>query len=161
MTKSRNILIKNPIERFWKFVSIPDDKSQCWEWIGRKNYKGYGVMKINNHSIQSHRFSYELHIGKIPNGLIICHTCDNPACVNPKHLWAGTIADNNRDRDIKGRKALGEQNGKSKLTEKDVREILHMFSLGYSCAEIARKFNHPHSTIYAVKIGRSWKWLSK
>jgi hypothetical protein len=158
MTKSKGILIKDPIKRFWKFV---DKRStdECWEWTGRKSYKGYGRMKIACKHIQAHRFSYELFIGKIPKGICVCHTCDNPPCVNPNHLFLGTNLDNVHDRDRKGRKALGENNGKSKLKLEEVINIKAYLLLGYSVASIARMFGFPHSTINAIKLGRSWKWV--
>jgi hypothetical protein len=160
MTKSTGKIIKDPIERFWHNVSELPLIDGCWEWIGRKSYKGYGRMKINDKHIQAHRFSYELHKGNIPDGLCVCHHCDNPACVNPNHLFLGTNADNNRDRDLKGRKALGERNGKSKLTEKDVLTIKSMLGEGISASEIARRLNASGSSVSAIKYGRSWKWLS-
>jgi HNH endonuclease len=158
MTKSKGILIKDPIKRFWTFTQAYNS-DDCWVWIGRKSYKGYGVMKINNHSVSAHRFSYELHRGKIPNGMLVCHHCDNPACVNPSHLFLGTIQDNNLDRDKKGRKALGEDNGKSKLTEYDVREIKKLISLNISDSEISRRFNCWHTTIRAIRINKTWSQI--
>jgi hypothetical protein len=160
MTESTGKIIRDPIKRFWHFVSKPLAEDGCWEWIGRKNYKGYGQMKIKDRGILAHRFSYELHIGKIPDGLCVCHHCDNRACVNPNHFFLGTNADNTRDRDQKGRKALGEHNGKSKLTERDVIKIKNMLPGGMSASEIARQFNSASNTIFAIKVGRSWKWLS-
>lgn len=157
MTKSKNILIKNPLERFWKNIKFSDSNIECWEWVGRKSYKKYGIMKINSRNVQAHRFSYELHSGKeVPENMLVCHTCDNPSCVNPNHLFLGTIADNNADRDKKGRKALGEKCGKSKLLEEDIRCIRQMFSLGYSDSEISKYFSVWHTTIRAIRIGRCW-----
>jgi hypothetical protein len=159
MTKSKGIIIKDPRERFLKNIIVSNDSDGCWMWLGRKNYKGYGRMKINNRHVQAHRFSYEIYIGEIQDGLCVCHKCDNPACVNPNHLFLGTIQENNLDRDKKGRKALGENNGKSKLTLNDVIEIKRLLDSGFSVAEVSRRFNSKHSTINAVKIGRSWTWV--
>jgi len=159
MTKSKGIIIKDPIERFWKNVSITSKNSNkgCWEWVGRKSYKGYGIMKIKSKSVQAHRFSYELsNQSKIPEGLLVCHHCDNPTCVNPHHLFLGTIPENNLDRDRKGRKALGERNGKSKLTEDDVKKIKNLIKLGISDSEVARRFNLWHTTVRAIRVGITW-----
>lgn len=157
MTKSKNILIKDPVERFWKFVSVPEDNDGCWDWTGRKNYKGYGVMKINRRNVQSHRFSYELHQKQeIPLGLLACHKCDNPACVNPDHIFIGTIQENNLDRDRKSRKAVGERNGKSKLTEERVRSIKILLSQKVSDSEIARRFGLWYTTVRAIRLGITW-----
>lgn len=156
MTKGYKI-IKDPVERFWANVNILPTPSGCMEWSGRKNYKGYGIMKVNSKSVQAHRFSWELHnLSEIPVGLCVCHRCDNRVCINPSHLFLGTVQENNADRDQKGRKALGEVNGKSKLTEEEVKKIKQLFSEGISDSEVARRYNVWHSTIRAIRVGITW-----
>ena len=77
----------------------------CWEWKRATNNIGYGMFRIKQGLMRTaHRVSYELFNGPIPNGMVVCHTCDNPKCVNPDHLWAGTMLDNIRDMDSKGRR---------------------------------------------------------
>ena len=101
--KTRNKIgkfIEVPLEiRFWEKI---DKNGKCWEWLGWK-VKGYGRIKVNNIKTLAHRVSWNLHYGDIPKGLYVLHKCDNPPCVNPKHLWLGTQLDNMRDRDKKGR----------------------------------------------------------
>ena len=156
MTKSKGIIIiRDPVERFWKFADKKSDK-ECWEWTGRKNYKGYGDMKIQNNHILAHRYSYEINIDTIPKSTCVLHHCDNPACVNPSHLFLGSIQDNNMDRDEKGRKALGEKNGRSKLTLDQVKKIKHFIFIGKSDSELARQFRVWHTTIRAIRIGTTW-----
>ena len=92
--------MKTVEERFFEKVEITNS---CWIWIAGKNLDGYGRMRINNKKYSAHRVSYTLHKGEIPNGLYICHTCDNPSCVNPEHLWAGTAQDNCLDKAKKKR----------------------------------------------------------
>jgi len=77
----------------------------CWEWKRATNNIGYGMFRIKQGLMRTaHRVSYELFNGPIPNGMVVCHTCDNPKCVNPDHLWVGTMLDNIRDMDSKGRR---------------------------------------------------------
>jgi hypothetical protein len=101
------IIIPSPIEekiirRFWSRVAAgkPDE---CWCWIGSKTPLGYGHMRIGKQNAYSHRISWVLHNGFIPDGLVVCHKCDNPSCVNPTHLFLGTMKDNTQDSIKKGR----------------------------------------------------------
>lgn len=151
-------LKERSIGRFWKFVS-KGNEDECWTWKGAKTNNGYGAFSVGIKRISSHRFSWQLHFGEIPKGMVVCHKCDNPPCVNPNHLFLGTNAENQGDKKMKGRAARGEGNYKAKLTESDVREIRDLLKEGLSAREIARKFNVRHAAILTIKSGKNWSWL--
>jgi hypothetical protein len=106
---------------FWARVT-PSGSDECWEWQGRRDEDGYGRLSVRvpGAPISSHRASWAIHFGPIPPGLFVLHTCDNPPCCNPKHLWLGTNADNMRDSFAKGRKTSPKR---TTLTADQVREI--------------------------------------
>lgn len=142
------------IAKFWNRVKrgTPDE---CWEWQAGRTPHGYGKMRVQPFGITySHRIAYLLTHGEIPNGLHICHTCDNPPCCNPAHLWAGTAADNMHDRDRKGRHRHGggnRSNHPRKATPDIVEAIYQTYALGkLTIRQIAKQFNLSSGTIYRV-----------
>lgn len=153
----------DPVERFWRNVQKTDG---CWNWLGTKHNLGYGLLFLrkrpngSSDRAYAHRFSYELAKGKIPNGLYVCHKCDNPNCVNPDHLFVGTQSDNMTDCSQKGRlrpgNTSGENNGLAKLTEEKVRYIRAMRGKrNYS--ELAREFGVSHIAVRLASLRKTWR----
>lgn len=151
-------------ERFLLYVRKSDDPEDCWKWTGDKTKLGYGRFRINDKLYQTHRVSYALFVDTIPDGMEVCHSCDNRGCVNPSHLWLGTHLENIRDMEKKGRHphnfiARGEKIKNHKLTEKDIHQIRVMIEEGYTQQEIANVFGIARTNISLIKSGKSWGWL--
>ena len=141
-----------PLERLLK-NSKKNKINDCIEWKGSKNKEGYGSIMINHKLTKTHRLSYQLQIGEIPSGLLICHSCDNPSCINIQHLWVGTDKQNTADKYLKGRQNIlkGEKNPSSKLKDIQVYEIRELLKKGEKGTEIAKKYSVHSSTIYSIK----------
>jgi hypothetical protein len=167
------LLTKSDIERFFAKIEIPYDNMLlgCWEWNGNKNHNTYGRFGINYKLYGSHRISYLIFNKKFPDNFA-CHTCDNPGCVNPLHLWDGTAQENVTDMIEKGRdkynielptigfkknKPNGIKNIKSKLTEEQVIDIRNRKNneRGY-IQKISDEFNVNYTTINKILRRLTW-----
>ena len=151
------------IDRFMDKVAVADNG--CWEWQAHKNDLGYGHLHIRPKTWKAHRWSYQYHIGEIPDGMFVCHKCDNPGCVNPDHLFIGTIQDNVDDMIAKGRAApaMGERHGNNKLSEKDVvliREFLKRQTTLGGASFLARWFRVGRNTISNIQYGKTWRHIT-
>jgi len=155
------------VRSFWIKVDKKSD-DECWEWKAsffRGN--GYGLFWYNGKKISAHRFSYFIHNGEIPNGLYVCHHCDNHKCVNPKHLFLGTALDNERDKMSKSRQASGKKNGQAgtkawsnKLSEKDIIDIRNIYaSKQMSQKDLSIKYGVANGTISRIVNKVRWAWL--
>ena len=152
---------KLPIsDRFWSKVDKKGE-DECWNWIARKNQKGYGVFNLEHprHDetgvrVLAPRMAWQLANGPIPEGKYTLHKCDNPACVNPSHLFIGSLRDNTQDMLRKGR----EKNGNRKLTGDQVREIRAKYRKGeYGYIKLAKEYGVHQGTIVAIISRRNWK----
>jgi hypothetical protein len=144
-------------------LSIPEPNSGCWLWLGSIKENGYGRIKVNGAFKGAHRVSWEAFSGqRIPVDKLVCHKCDVPGCVNPEHLFVGTVRDNALDMWRKGRGYLapitgrGSQNGNAKLSVDTVKAI--RASVG-SIKEISDRFGIPKSTVNNIITRRHWRHI--
>src|ERR1700688_660605 len=146
--------------RFW--MKVKKRKNGCWLWFGSIS-GGYGTVRVPDFGVEhAHRVSWRLVHGKIPAGMLVCHTCDVPGCVNPDHLFLGTGKDNADDRDKKGRRIAprGENVATSKLTEREVCLIKEMRTRGIKQADLASRFHTCQTNISSIVRGVSWKHVN-
>lgn len=123
----------------------------CWEWKGDRDDAGYGCLRLTNRtSVRTHRVAWESARGPVPDGLHVLHRCDNPQCVNPRHLFLGTHQDNDADRDRKGRTANGTRIGSSKLSDEQVGAIRLERAAGATQFAIARQFGISQSHVSRI-----------
>lgn len=145
---------------FWAKVKKTEDG--CWEWTGYRNPAGYGRLTLNRCPILCHRVSYVMHFGDFDDQMLVCHHCDNPACVRPEHLFLGTDKDNADDRDYKGRwksknPAKGNRVWCAKLDDQKVVQIRELHADGISQRELARRFRVDRNAIRLVVKRIGWK----
>jgi hypothetical protein len=136
---------------FWSNVNIRTDTSLCWEWMGTKDREGYGTKSIKGLGNKAHQVAYTLSKGVITPGMCVLHKCDNPACVNPLHLFLGTQLENIADRQQKGRTARELKNARAKLSDDQVAEIRRLYGeKAFDGVELAKMYNVKHPTIYNI-----------
>jgi hypothetical protein len=153
---------KQPVGiRFWDKVFKSPEPNGCWLWQGKLNSKGYGTTTAWAKTISTHRLSYILEHGSIPEDMHVLHKCDVRNCVRPDHLFIGTNHDNVLDCLHKGRKVIpdnsGSNHGMAKLTEVDVSEILKLHREGVNNIELSKMFKTADGNISRIVNGLSWK----
>lgn len=138
-------------QRFWSKVSTGHG---CWLWLGaRHNRKGYGSFRVGGRCWLAHRVAYLFGVGPIPLGSHVLHTCDNPSCVRPGHLYLGSNVENVADRVTRGRSARGSANGRSKVTPDQVVQIRED---SRSSRVLAEEMGLSKTTILNIRSGKTW-----
>jgi hypothetical protein len=135
-------------QRFWSKVD-PAPSECCWEWTAYKLRDGYGRFRVNKRMVLAHRVAYTLTKGEIPDGLIVRHTCDNPACCNPDHLILGTQADNMVDK-VERKRCY------SKLTATQAMEV---YNSPLKQDDVAKLYNIDQTTVSLIKLKNRWKHI--
>lgn len=149
-------LTRNNIKNFQHKVF---KKKGCWPWQAYCHEQGYGLIKINGSLYKAHRIAYYLFHNIDPLKLNVLHSCDNPRCCNPTHLFLGTQDDNNQDKMNKGRfiPNFGENNGMSKVTKEIVNQMRFKKALGATIDELAKEFNVDRTTCAKICRYQTWK----
>lgn len=151
-------------DTFWKRV---EKTATCWLWTGARGLSGYGVLwsaggKQNRKQLYAHRVAYFLHNNTLPDDLCICHTCDNPPCVNPAHLFLGDHKQNALDKVSKGRQSClkGEASGRAVLTEAQVLAIRSQYSAGgITQAALGAAYGVTRGNIASIVRQESWRHI--
>jgi hypothetical protein len=155
------LLSEDLTRRFWQKV---DKTETCWNWTSSLNSKGYGQLALKHYPLLAHRLSYAIHRGE-PGAMYVLHRCDNPRCVNPDHLFLGTVHDNNRDMFAKGRARGGGKPGEGShnavLTNQQVLEIRARYVPGRrgDGPKAARKYGVSVQTIHRILRRQAWSHL--
>ncbi len=129
-------------------------KDGCIEWRGRLHPAGYGTFSVRGRNVLAHRAAYAAAHGPIAAGMVVCHSCDNPPCVNPEHLFLGTQADNLADMTAKGR---ANRRGPAKLTIDSVAQIRTLIAQGWQQSDIGPAFGVTDGAVYHIKHGLTWR----
>lgn len=143
-------------ERFLDRVDV-SHTAGCWRWVGGQRRRGYGCIYIDGRHYSAHRVSHQLFVGPVLDGQCVLHVCDNPACVRPDHLRAGTQADNIADMMKKGRSPIGEQRSISKLTAEDVLSIRQLHANGVPQSDLARRYGVGQSNVSLICSRKTWR----
>jgi hypothetical protein len=143
------------LERYARRM-VRNDRTGCLNWTGCQNKDGYGLVCYLGKTQVLHRLWYREYVGPIAEGLCVCHSCDNPSCVEPSHLFLGTSLENNDDKVSKRRHAFGEKGGRAKLTEDQVRAIRLEYEKGERQVDLAKRYGVHQTQISLIVTRKEW-----
>jgi len=154
-------LTEQQLDEFRKFCGSGESEL-CWLWQGSKDGSGYGKIGTGSNILSAHRVAYTLYKGPIPPGFHVRHTCDTPACVNPKHLCSGTAKENKQDSVARNRhhRPAGELNGNAVATEATVRTVKKLFAEGKTISQVMHSTGLKKGMLRNIKVGASWKHIT-
>lgn len=161
---------RRPFEERFQNAITPEPMSGCWLWTRFVNPGGYGTIRLNGPRVLAHRASWTVAHGPIPDGMVVCHKCDTPSCVNPDHLYVGTQRQNMDDCSRRGR--TGPQRapasyrgcngrGNAKLDASQVVAMRKMRADGVRVVEIAERTGVTPGHVYKVTNSRFWTWVKE
>lgn len=147
--------------RFWASVAVSSSVVDCWEWRGRTGRGGYGIISVAGRNQRASRIAYEMVHGPILPALIICHSCDNPACVNPMHLRADTPRSNTREMVAKGRNAdrRGEKHPMARLAPDDIKAIRSLARIGWTQKAIGARYGIGPGQVGKIVRRENWSHI--
>lgn len=146
----------SPAIRFALYANTAGGVGACWPWTAATNEQGYGLLRVDGRLVRAHRYALALAGVDVPPDASVCHHCDSPSCVNPRHLYVGTQATNMQDARNRERTNRGARNGAAKLTDDDVRAIRSGRAEGATLAMLARRFGVGKSTVSRVVRRDGW-----
>jgi hypothetical protein len=150
-------MLEKAAERFWRKV---DRSGSCWLWTAACSGAGYGYFYVGSRLVGAHRYSYELRNGPIPPGMVVMHSCDVPACVNPDHLSLGTARANSADAARKARQSRGSRHYNAKLTEGQVLDLRARYARGgVTQAELAADYGVNASLVSLIVARKCWRHI--
>lgn len=177
MTKAQVRLAKTNPDASRLIAKVSLDSGDCWQWTGTRNNKGYGALFFRGKVWRAHRVSYTIFCGEIPEGLLVCHHCDNPSCVNPSHLFLGHATTNMKDMVRKGRaKSIitseqthfkagraprGQEASGHKISEQEAEEVIDLSTNGVRTSVIAKDRGVDRTAIQQLLRGKTWKHLKR